>query len=171
MKNRFSIYKHRYRLIESQAMRRLGKKSPDDGKLEFADILICISIFGLLKLDLLPESVPYREHIMILASVAVAALGAFLKFRRLAPRPCWTKASWAAFMVALVCSALPWILYAIGEESMTLNLATQISLFSIVVWLVFVGCFMRLRYIRRRSREEIAMMHMRDKRRRKAQYL
>ena len=37
MKNRFSIYKHRYRLIESQAMRRLGKKSPDDGKVEFAD--------------------------------------------------------------------------------------------------------------------------------------
>ena len=169
MKNRFSIFKHRYRLIESQAMRRLGKKSPNDGKVEFADILICISIFGLLKFDLLPESVPYHEHIMILASVAVAALGAFLKLRRLAPRPCWTKASWAAFMVALVCSALPWILYAIGEESMSMTLATHISLFSILLWLTFAGCFMRLRYIRRRSREEIAMMRLREKRRRNLQ--
>ena len=171
MKNRFSIFKHRYHLIESQAKRRLGQKSPDEGKLEIADILIWISIFGLLKFDLLPESVPYREHIMIFASLVVVTLGAFLKFRHLAPRTCWSRASWAAFMVSVVCSALPWILYAVGEESMTLSLATQISLFSIIVWLVFVGCFMRLRYIRRRSREEIAMMRLREKRRRNLQNL
>lgn len=171
MKNRLSVFKHRYRLVESQAMRRLGKKSPDDGKLEFADILICSSILGLLNLDLLPESVPYREQIMILASVTIVALGTFLKFRRLAPRSCWTKASWAAFFVAVACSALPWILYALGEESMVRELAIHISLFSIVVWLVFAGCFMRLRYIRRRSREEIAMMRLREKRRSKIQYL
>ncbi|MBR4951566.1 MAG: hypothetical protein IKY56_01065 [Alistipes sp.] len=169
MKNRFSIFKHRYRLVESQAMRRLGKKSPDDGKLEFADILICFSILGLLNIDLLPESVPYREHILIFASVAIVALGAFLKFRRLAPRSCWTKASWAAFMVAVACSALPWILYAVGEDSMSMTLATHISLFSILLWLIFAGCFMRLRYIRRRSREEIAMMRLREKRRRNLQ--
>ena len=169
MKNRFSIFKHRYRLVESQAMRRLGKKSPDDGKLEFADILICSPILGLLNIDLLPESVPYREHILIFASVAIVALGAFLKFRRLAPRSCWTKASWAAFMVAVACSALPWILYAVGEDSMSMTLATHISLFSILLWLIFAGCFMRLRYIRRRSREEIAMMRLREKRRRNLQ--
>lgn len=168
MKNRFSILKYRYRLVESQAKRRLGK-SPDEGKLTIADVVIFLSTFLLLGVSYIPESVQYHREIEILIAVVIFGFGLFLQFRRKAPRPCWTKASVATSVIALVWSVLPWILYVAGE--MDIEIAQNLTICSAIMWVAFLGCFLRLRYIRRRSRQEIAMMRLRDKRRRKAQYL
>ena len=76
MKRRYSGWRFRFRGFQSEAMRRLGK-SPEDGKLEFGDIVICCSIIGLLNLDILPESVPYREPIMIIATSLIVLCSSF----------------------------------------------------------------------------------------------
>lgn len=170
MKRRYSGWRFRFRGFQSEAMRRLGK-SPEDGKLEFGDIVICCSIIGLLNLDILPESVPYREPIMIIATSLIVLLGMVLKFRRLSPRSCWKRALSATGALALFWSIIPWILYRAGDVDIDLQLATEISISSLFMWLVFGGCALRYRYIRRRSRQEIALMRMRQKRQRRELYL
>ena len=109
MKRRYSVWRLRFGGYRSEAMRRLGK-SPDEGKLQFGDIVICCSLLGLLNIDILPESVPYGESIMLVATSLVVLLGIFINLRRMAPRPCWGKAMWATGMIALFWSVLPWVL-------------------------------------------------------------
>ena len=46
-----------------------------------------------------------------------------------------------------------------------LSVVLQISIASLAMWLVCLGCVLQHRYIRRRSLEEIAMIRMRAKRR------
>jgi hypothetical protein len=78
---------------------------------------------------------------------------------------------WATGMIALLWSVLPWLLLYGGDvEDMTTPLATQLSLSSLFMWLVFCGCVLRYRYIRRRSEQEIAFMRMREKRRKQIVY-
>ena len=167
MKNRYSIFKFRAGRIEKLS-KRLGK-SPDEGKLKISDVVIFVSTFLLLGVSYIPESVQYHREIEILIAVGIFGFGLFLDYRRKAPRPCWTKASVATSVIALVWSVLPWILYGAGE--MDIEIAQNLTICSAIMWVAFLGCFLRLRYIRRRSRQEIAMMRLRDKRRRKAQYL
>ncbi|MBO5890645.1 MAG: hypothetical protein J6Q28_04365, partial [Alistipes sp.] len=100
MKRRYSVWRLRLGGYRSKAMRRLGK-SPDEGKLQLGDIVICCSLFGLLNIDILPESVPYGESIMLVATSLVVLLGIFINLRRMAPRPCWGRAMWATGMIAL----------------------------------------------------------------------
>ena len=57
MKRRYSVWRLRLGGYRSEAMRRLGK-TPDEGKLQLGDIVICCSLLGLLNIDILPESVP-----------------------------------------------------------------------------------------------------------------
>ncbi len=162
MKRRYSILRYRFRGFESKAMRRLGK-SPDDGKMTAGDWVIVVATLVLLNFDDIPESIPYNEEIAYIAGALLFFLGIFLKYRRLAPRPCWSRATWATMLVAAIWSGLPWILYASGD--MTFEEAGYVSLCSIVMWIASLGCWLRLRYIRRRSRETIALMRMRANRR------
>ena len=168
MKNKYSFYKIRFGRIEKLANRRLGK-SPDEGKLKLADVVMFASTCLLFGINYIPESVPYNREIEILIAIGLFCIGLVLTYRRMAPRPCWAKASTSTGVIAATWSILPWILYWADEIDATA--ARDISICSIIMWLIFLGCFLRLRYIRRRSREEIAMMHLREKRRRKAQYL
>lgn len=170
MKRRYSVWRLRLGGYRSKVMRRLGK-SPDEGKLQLGDIVICCSLLGLLNIDILPESVPYGESIMLVATSLVVLLGIFINLRRMAPRPCWGKAMWATGMIALFWSVLPWVLLS-GDniEGMTPQLALQLSLSSLFMWLIFGGCALRYRYIRRRSEQEIALMRMRERRRKQIVY-
>lgn len=168
MKNKYSFYKIRFGRIEKLANRRLGK-SPDEGKLKLADVVMFASTCLLFGVNYIPDSVQYNREIEILIAVGLFGIGIFLASYRMAPRPCWAKASAATGTIAVVWSVLPWILH--WADEMDVEIAQNLTICSSIMWLAFICCFLRLRYIRRRSREEIAMMRLREKRRRKAQYL
>ena len=168
MKSRYSFYKIRFGRIEKLANRRLGK-SPDEGKLKLADVVMFASTCLLFGVNYIPDSVQYNREIEILIAIGIFCIGIFLSYYRSAPRPCWTKASAATGTIAVVWSVLPWIL--LWADEMDVEIAQNLTICSTIMWVIFLGCFLRLRYIRRRSREEIAMMRLREKRRRKAQYL
>ena len=167
------IKRHRYGIgarltfdsIEKMAKRRLGK-SPDDGKMTVGTLIIIGATIALVNFDFLPENFPCRELIMVAVSVAVMGLGLYMEYRRLAPRTCWRKAMYATGMIASVWSPLPWILYFMGEAT-DKSVVLQLFIASFAMWLVCLGCVLRHRYIRRRSQQEIAMMRMRERRRRK----
>lgn len=168
MKSRYSFGKIRFGRIEKLANRRLGK-SPDEGKLKLADVVMFVSTCLLFGINYIPESVPYNREIEILIAVGLFCIGLVLNHRRMAPRPCWAKASASTGVIATTWSLLPWILYWVDE--IDVEFAQNLTICSSIMWVIFLGCLLRLRYIRRRSREEIAMMRLREKRRRKAQYL
>lgn len=149
--------------IERLAQRRLGK-SPDDGKLKLGDFIIIGATIGLLNFDLIPESIPCRELIMVVVAVAFMSLGLFLKYRRLAPRTRWRNAMYATGMIASAWSLLPWIFYFVGKAE-NRDVVLQLFIASFAMWVVYLSCVLRHKYIRRRSQQEIAMMRMRDKRR------
>ena len=168
MKNKYSFYKIRFGRIEKLANRRLGK-SPDEGKLKLADVVMFASTCLLFGVNYIPDSVQYNREIEILIAIGIFCIGIFLSYYRSAPRPCWTKASAATGVIAATWSILPWILYWMDEVDV--EFAQNLTICSSIMWVISLGCFLRLRYIRRRSREEIAMMRLREKRRRKAQHL
>ena len=168
MRNKYSFYKIRFGRIEKLANRRLGK-SPDEGKLKLADGVMFSSTCLLFGVNYIPDSVQYNREIEILIAIGIFCIGIFLSYYRSAPRPCWTKASAATGVIAATWSILPWILYWMDEVDV--EFAQNLTICSSIMWVISLGCFLRLRYIRRRSREEIAMMRLREKRRRKAQYL
>lgn len=163
MKNRFGLRRFRFPTIGSKARRRLGK-SPDEGRLSVADIIIVAAAI-LLTIDFLPESLPYRREVQTIIVALLYFAGLFLSFRHLAPRPCWSRASWVTGLTALLCTTLPWLLY--WSKDMPLNEARSYSLMSISVWVVFAICLLRLHYVRRRSKCEIALLRMRQNRKTK----
>ena len=154
--------------IEKKAKRRLGK-SPDDGKMTVGTLIIVGATIALVHFDFLPAGFPCRELITVAASVALMGLGLYLEYRRLAPRTCWRKAMYATGMIASVWSLLPWILYFMDEVA-DKSVVLQLFIASFAMCLVCLGCVLRHRYIRRRSKQEIALMRMRKRRRKQIVY-
>lgn len=162
VKNRYSVWRLRWGGYRSKAMRRLGK-DPNERKLTKGDIIIAIGAIVFAKFDIVPSSVPnYKELEIILGAVIVLA-GAAINLHRRPPRRYWTHFTIATAMIAGFWSAAPWILYAVDD--ICFELARNLSLLSSLMWLVSLGSFLRLRYIRRRSRQTIALMRLRRKRR------
>ena len=149
--------------IERLSKRRLGK-SPDDGKMTVGTLIIVGATIALVNFDFLPAGFPCRELITVALSVAFMGLGLYLEYRRLAPRTRWRKAMYATGMIASAWSLLPWIFYFMGEVA-DKSVVLQLFIASFAMWLVCLGCVLRHRYIRRRSQQEIAMMRMRERRR------
>lgn len=151
----------------TKAQRRLGK-DPSDGKLKWSDALIIGGTILLVKFDLIPESVPYHELVQVLVSVVLMWTGIHVNYFRRAPRPRYAGLTWAMSLYALLWSVLPFIVYWCDDEFSTeWETVKLISLTSIVAWViafVYFGCWIA---VRRRSRREIAMLRMRNKRRRK----
>ena len=168
LKNRYSTWRFRWGGYRSKAMRRLGK-DPNERKLTKGDIIIALGVILFANFDIIPSSVPYYQEIELILGAVIVLVGAAINLHRRPPRRCWTTATIGTAMLAGFWSVAPWILYAIGD--ICFELARNFSLLSAFMWLVAFGCFLRLRYIRRRSKQEIAMMHLRNKRRRKAEYL
>ena len=152
-----------FRDIEKSATRRLGK-SPNEGKLTLGNMIICGSTIFLVKFDFLPESLPCRELLTVVIAVAFMGLGLYLEYRRLAPRTRWRNAIYATALIASAWSLIPWVLYFMGKAG-ELSVVLQISIASLAMWLVCLGCVLQHRYVRRRSLQEIAMIRMRAKRR------
>ena len=162
VKNRYSVWRLRWGGYRSKAMRRLGK-DPNERKLTKGDIIIAIGVLVFAKFDIVPSSVPnYKELEIILGAVIVLA-GAAINLHRRPPRRYWTHFTIATAMIAGFWSAAPWILYAVDD--ICFELARNLSLLSSLMWLVSLGSLLRLRYIRRRSRQTIALMRLRRKRR------
>ena len=157
-----------FRDVEKSAKRRLGK-NPNEGKLTAGNMLICGATIFLLNFDFLPVGFPCRELITVALSVAFMGLGLYLEYRRLAPRTRWRKAMYATGMIASAWSLLPWIFYFMGEVA-DKSVVLQLFIASFVMWLVCLGCVLRHRYIRHRSQQEIALMRMRERRRRLNSY-
>ncbi len=171
LNNRYSLFKRRYNLVGSAVRRRLGK-SPDEGRLRLSSVMITVAGVVLLSFDSIIEKIdlPYVEWLFSALCFAVFVLSIYLEFRRRAPRPCWEKATWASAAIALVWLLFPWALYWVGEID-DMALIRNLSIASVLMWIVCLGCYLRLRFVRRRSRAEIARMHLREKRRRKMEYL
>lgn len=169
MKSRVSFGKLSFREIERKANRRLGK-DPNEGKMKVADWLVMLVLFLLIKVDIIPESVPYGEWLGLSLAIVVLFVLFFFKFRRQAPRTCWRNTSWATAMWATITTIVPLALYWLDEITDVEVLCMALTL-SAVLWLACLGSLLRLRYIRRRSRQEIAMMRLREKRRRNLECL
>ena len=105
MKNRYSFFKFRPGRIE-RLSKRMGK-SPDEGELTLADVVMFLSTCLLFGIRYIPESVPYNREIEILIAVGIFGFGLFLGYRRKAPRPCWYKATASTGVIAAVWSILP----------------------------------------------------------------
>jgi hypothetical protein len=71
-------------------------------------------------------------------------------------------------MWALMMTVVPLLLYWL--EEFPLDLTWQIIAASSVLWFAALGCYLRLRYIRRRSQEIVLRLRL-ERKRRKAQYL
>lgn len=164
MKNRYSIWRFRYDPFESKAMRRLRSRGGGN-KIHLGDILAAVAFILMLKIDLLADYVPYVEWLQPIVAILLLAVGLYLSFRRLAPRTCWWRATWVTGMWATAMTLLPFLLYWL-EEFPDIAMAYKTAASSLVIWLAFVGCLLRYRQIRRRSRAEIALMRMRRKRQR-----
>lgn len=168
MKRRYSVWCFRYnRLFMTKAQRRLGK-DPSDGKLRWSDGLIVAGAIMLAKLDLTPEAEPYHELVQMIVSVALMWTGIHVNYFRRAPRPRYAGLTWAMGLYALFWSVIPFLVYWFDDESsIEWETVKLISLTSLVAWtiaFVYLGCWIA---VRRRSRREIAMLRMRNKRRRK----
>ena len=167
LKNRYSIWRFRWGGYRSKAMRRLGK-DPNERKLTKGDILIAIGVLAFANFDIIPSSVPHYKELEIILAAIIVLVGSAINLHRRPPRRYWTHATYGTAMIAGFWSAAPWILYAVDD--ICFELARNISLLSSLMWLVSLGCFLRLRYIRRRSKQEIALMRLRNKRRRMTEY-
>lgn len=169
LKNRYSLWRFRGNLFESRAMRRL-KKSGKGNTFRFGDIFVGASVLILLNFDMFPEGIPHAEWIQMLVALVVLFIGLFFNFRRLAPRTCWSRASWATGSWALMMTVVPILLYWLGEFD-DITLVYQLVATSSILWVICIACILRLRYIRRRSLAEIAAMRLREKRRRRLENL
>ena len=167
LKNRYSVWRLRWGGYRSKAMRRLGK-DPNERKLTKGDIIIAVGVLIFANFDIIPSSVPYYKELEIILGAVIVLVGAAINLHRRPPRRYWTHFTIATAMIAGFWSATPWILYFVDE--ICFELARNLSLLSLLMWLVSLGSFLRLRYIRRRSQREIALMRLRNKRRRMAEY-
>ena len=170
IKNRYSIWHLRLDNL-SKSRRRLGKKE-QGWNISFSDVLITVSALLIVNADgpisiLMDRGVVWQvatEWILL----ALFSIGLFLKFRRKAPRPCWTRMSWGLSMMAVGCTAIAYVMWWCDE--FTLEQAHIMALSCAPVYVAAIASILRLRYIRRRSRAEIAMMRMRRSRRRSYNY-
>lgn len=162
LKNRYSLWRFRGNLFESRAMRRLRRSGGGD-KFSVGDVFIAASVLMLFSFDIFPEGIPFPEWVQMLAALVALIVGLILNYRRLAPRTCWSRAAWASGLWAAAMTILPFVLYWTGEIP-EIEMAYMVVAVAVVVWFVCLGCVLRLRYVRRRSRTEIALMRMRRKR-------
>lgn len=161
IKNRYGWHL-RFPTYRSKAMRRLGK-DPNEFNMGLGEWIIVAGVL-LFNFDVIPESVPYHEELSYIVLAIFLLAGGCIILSKKTPRRRWTNASWATGVFAFVLTVAPWILYSIGEFSTAE--AINMNIIAGVIWLIFIACLLRLLYIRRRSKQTIALLRMRQKRRR-----
>lgn len=166
MRYRLNLRKLANREVSHRYDRRIGTK--ERGRLRAVDWVVLILLFLLIKVQPIPDTVPYSEWISLLAAFVILCVLLFVKFRRQAPRTCWRNATLATVTWASIMTVVPLLLYMFDE--LPLQLTMQVVVASSLLWIASLGCYLRLRFIRRRSRQEIARMRLRAKRQKRELY-
>ena len=162
MRSRFNLFRFRYKDIERKANRRLGKM-PDESRFKIGDLFVFLGS-TLLMTCYIPSSVEHNVELNVGIGLLLLLVGAFLNFRRLAPRPCWQRALRTGVILSVLWPALTWICY--WCDIIDHNQAVVIS-FGTAVWLLIaIVALLRWRYIRQRSQATIALLRMRRRRQR-----
>ena len=161
MMSRFNLFRFRYKNIERMANRRLGKV-PDEKKFDVASLFTFLG--GMFIADCFFGDFIISVEVDAAIAFALLLVGAFLSFRRLAPRPLWQRAMRRGFIVAALWGLTTWVCYF--AEAITLNQALILSIESAICLVIAIIALFRWRYIRRRSEATIALLRMRRKRQR-----
>ena len=146
--------------------RKLSTPTPDDGKLQLADILLFIAATMIIRADKfnwIPDF-PYKEVVITSIAIVLIIYSIYRNFHNLCPMSRWGRSSWATGMIAITWSLVPLICYATGL-SQNWERMWHISAWSAVMWIVFLFCFINLLRVKRRTRAEVAMIEWRGKRR------
>lgn len=171
IKNRYTTWNLRLVTL-NKAQQRLRRRKEYNFKLSLSDILMSISAILLIDADSVIANFAREGVVWQVAAewtlLALFFLGLFLKFRHRAPRPCWTRLSWGLSMMAVACTVIAYVLY--WSEDFTLQESHVMALCCAPLYIAVIVSILRLRYIRRCSRAEIALMRMRRSRRRGYNY-
>ena len=146
--------------------RKLSTPTPDDGKLQLADILLFIAATMIIRADKfnwIPDF-PYKEVVITSIAIVLILYSSYRNFRNLCPMSRWHRSSWATGMIAVTWSLVPMIVYVTGMNN-NWEKMWHISAWSAVMWIVFLFCFINLLRVKRRTRAEVAMIEWRGKRR------
>ena len=98
--------------------RKLSTPTPDDGKLQLADILLFIAATMIIRADKfnwIPDF-PYKEVVITSIAIVLIIYSIYRNFHNLCPMSRWSRASWATGMIAATWTAVPLILYAVGAN-------------------------------------------------------
>jgi hypothetical protein len=148
---------------------KLSTPTPDDGKLELADILLFVAATMIIRADKfnwIPDF-PYKEVVITAVAIVLILYSLYRSFHNLCPMSRWSRASWATGIIAATWTAVPLILYAVGAND-NFEKMLSCSAWSTVMWITFIFCLINLLRVKRRTRAEVAMIEwkMRNQRNR-----
>ena len=144
--------------------RKLSTPMPDDGKLQLADILLFVAATMIIRADKfnwIPDF-PYKEEVITSVAIVLLICSFYRYYHKLCPMSRWSRSSWASAMIAITWTAVPMILYLTGINS-NWERMWHISVWSSVMWIVFLFCYYKLYRVKQRTKAQIAMIDMRKK--------
>lgn len=142
--------------------RKLSTPTPDDGKLQWADILLFIAATMIIRADKfnwIPDF-PYKEVVITSIAIVLIIYSIYRDFHNLCPMSRWGRSSWATGMTAAAWTAIPLILYATGANDDWSKMLNY-SMWSGVMWIAFLYCLYKLWRVRIRTRATVAMIDWR----------
>ncbi|MBR2116377.1 MAG: hypothetical protein IJ942_05090 [Alistipes sp.] len=142
--------------------RKLSTPTPDDGKLQWADILLFIAATMIIRADKfnwIPDF-PYKEVVITSIAIVLIIYSIYRDFHNLCPMSRWGRSSWATGMTAAAWTAIPLILYATGANDDWSKMLNY-SMWSGVMWIAFLFCLYKLWRVRIRTRATVAMIDWR----------
>lgn len=147
--------------------RKIVKPSPEEGKLKFADFLICAATLIVVradKFDAIPDF-PHKADVITAIAVVLILASLYSYFHKLCPMSRWSRSSWATGMMAAVWSVIPPILY-VTRINDNWEQMLNYTLWSSVMWIAFLFCLYKLWRVRQFVRAEIAMIEWRSRNKR-----
>ena len=148
--------------------RKLSPPTPDDGKLQLADILLFIAATMIIRADKfnwIPDF-PYKMEVITSLAIILIFASFYNYYHKLCPMSRWSRSTWATGMMAAVWSITPLLLYVTGVSNDWQKMC-QYSAWSAVMWVAFLFCLYKLWRVRKMVRAEIAMIEWRARNRRK----
>ena len=147
--------------------RKIVKPSPEEGKLKFADFLICAATLIVVradKFDAIPDF-PYKMEVITSLAIILIFASFYNYYHKLCPMSRWSRSSWATGMMAAVWSVIPPILY-VTKINDNWEQMLNYTLWSSVMWIAFLFCLYKLWRVRKFVRAEIAMIEWRSRNKR-----
>ena len=148
--------------------RKLSPPTPDDGKLQLADILLFIAATMIIRADKfnwIPDF-PYKMEVITSLAIILIFASFYNYYHKLCPMSRWSRSTWATGMMAAAWSITPLLLYVTGVSDDWQKMC-QYSAWSAVMWVAFLFCLYKLWRVRKMVRAEIAMIEWRARNRRK----